>query len=341
MILVTGGLGFIGSHTVVELVNNGNNVVIVDNLQNSKLSILDKIYKLCDEKKITYFNNDILDNDKMVSIFNLFHPDTVIHFAAYKSVSESIQNPLEYYNNNVNGTLQILKLCKYYNVKNFIFSSSATVYGNSKSPLFENSPTGIGITNPYGQSKYMVENILNDLSISSNIKIISLRYFNPVGAHPSGLLGEDPNSIPNNLMPYIIRVAVKNNINFNLDSIYNHLNIFGKDYNTDDGTCVRDFIHVVDLAKAHVAAYKKIDLLDNNYEVYNIGSGYGTSVLKLVETFEKVNNVSIPYKIKDRRHGDIDIVYCNCDKAKNNLDWTAKKTIEDICIDSYNYIKIN
>ena len=209
MILVTGGLGFIGSHTVVELVNNNHDVIIVDDLSNSKLNVLDKIYKLCDKSKITFLENNILDIGKMEKIFEMYTINTIIHFAAFKAVAESIAKPLEYYNNNVNGTIQLLKLCQKHDIKGVIFSSSATVYGNSKPPLFENSQTGIGITNPYGQSKFMVENILQDFSKSSNTKIISLRYFNPVGAHPSGLLGDDPNGIPNNLMPYLLRVVLK------------------------------------------------------------------------------------------------------------------------------------
>lgn len=339
MILVTGGLGFIGSHTVVELVNNNHEVIIVDDLSNSKLNVLDKIYKLCDKSKITFLENNILDIGKMEKIFEIYTINTIIHFAAFKAVAESISKPLEYYNNNVNGTIQLLKLCQKYDIKGFIFSSSATVYGNSKPPLFENSQTGIGITNPYGQSKFMVENILQDFSKSSNTKIISLRYFNPVGAHPSGLLGDDPNGIPNNLMPYLLRVAIKNNIDQDYNDIYKYLNIFGNDYNTTDGTGVRDFIHVVDLAQAHVSACNHILNQSNNYEVYNIGTGKGTSVLELVKTFESVNNVNLPYKIKDRRPGDLDTVYCNCDKANKELLWYAKKSIENICEDSYNFVK--
>ena len=339
MILVTGGLGFIGSHTVVELVNNNHDVIIVDDLSNSKLNVLDKIYKLCDKSKITFLENNILDTEKMEKIFDMYTINTIIHFAAFKAVAESIAKPLEYYNNNVNGTIQLLKLCQKHDIKGVIFSSSATVYGNSKPPLFENSQTGVGITNPYGQSKFMVENILQDFSKSSNTKIISLRYFNPVGAHPSGLLGDDPNGIPNNLMPYLLRVAIKNNIDHDYDDVYKYLNIFGNDYDTPDGTGVRDFIHVVDLAQAHVSACNHILNQSNTYEVYNIGTGKGTSVLELVKTFEFVNNVNLPYKIKERRPGDLDTVYCNCDKANKELLWYAKKSIENICEDSYNFVK--
>lgn len=337
MILITGGLGFIGSHTVVELINKLNSsIIIIDDLSNSKVDVLEKIGKLVDINKIIYYKLNIL-SENFKDIFEKHNIESVIHFAAFKSVNESIKEPLKYYDNNVNGTIKLLQLCELNNVKNFIFSSSATVYGSSKSPLIESSNTGFGITNPYGQSKYITEKILMDLSQSSNLKIIILRYFNPVGAHKSGLLGENPNGIPNNLMPYILRVAIKNNLDKTLDDVYSSLKIFGNDYDTTDGTCKRDFIHVVDLALAHVAAYNNFNKMDKNLEIYNIGTGKGTSVLEMVNTFKKVNNVNVPFDLVDKRPGDIDVVYCDCEKATNELGWVAIKTLEDICLDTYNY----
>lgn len=339
-ILLTGGLGFIGSHTVVELVNSGNNVIIYDNLSNSKMEVLNKLYRLCNENKITFIKGDILNLDELKQLNN-YKIDTVVHFAAFKSVNESIKLPLEYYQNNITGLLNLLNYCNTMNINNFIFSSSATVYGNSISPLFEDSNIGTGISNPYGQTKYMGEQILKDFSQSqSKFNVICLRYFNPVGAHKSGLIGEDPNDIPNNLMPYVLRVAVKNNLNSNLDDIYNDLSIFGSDYDTPDGTCQRDFIHVVDLAKAHVAAVKKIGSFDN-FEVFNIGTGKGTSVLEIVESFRDINNIKLPYVMKDRRPGDNAVTFCDCQKANKMLEWKADLDISDICLDTYNFAKSN
>ena len=339
-ILLTGGLGFIGSHTVVELVNSGNNVIIYDNLSNSKIEVLNKLYKLCDKNKITFIKGDILNLDELKQLNN-YKIDTVVHFAAFKSVNESIKLPLEYYQNNITGLLNLLNYCNTMNINNFIFSSSTTVYGNSISPLFEDSNIGIGISNPYGQTKYMGEQILKDFSKSqSKFNIICLRYFNPVGAHKSGLIGEDPNDIPNNLMPYVLRVAVKNNLNSNLDDVYNYLSIYGSDYDTPDGTCQRDFIHVVDLAKAHVAAVKKIGSFDN-FEVFNIGTGKGTSVLEIVESFRDINNIKLPYVMKDRRQGDNAVTFCDCQKANKMLEWKADLDINDICLDTYNFAKSN
>ncbi len=339
-ILLTGGLGFIGSHTVVELVNSGNNVIIYDNLSNSKMEVLNKLYRLCNENKITFIKGDILNLDELKQLNN-YKIDTVVHFAAFKSVNESIKLPLEYYQNNITGLLNLLNYCNTMNINNFIFSSSATVYGNSISPLFEDSNIGTGISNPYGQTKYMGEQILKDFSQSqSKFNVICLRYFNPVGAHKSGLIGEDPNDIPNNLMPYVLRVAVKNNLNSNLDDIYNDLSIFGSDYDTPDGTCQRDFIHVVDLAKAHVAAVKKIGSFDN-FEVFNIGTGKGTSVLEIVESFRDINNIKLPYVMKDRRPGDNAVTFCDCQTANKMLEWKADLDISDICLDTYNFAKSN
>ena len=339
-ILLTGGLGFIGSHTVVELVNSGNNVIIYDNLSNSKMDVLNKLYSLCNKNKIIFIRGDVLNLNELKQLNN-YKIDTVVHFAAFKSVNESIKLPLEYYQNNITGLLNLLNYCNKMNINNFIFSSSATVYGTSNSPLFESSNIGIGISNPYGQTKYMAEQILKDFSKSqSKFNIICLRYFNPVGAHKSGLIGEDPNDIPNNLMPYVLRVAVKNNLNSNLDDVYNYLSIFGSDYDTPDGTCQRDFIHVVDLAKAHVAAVKKIGSF-NNFEVFNVGTGKGTSVLEIVESFKNINNIKLPYVMKDRRPGDNAITFCDCKKANKMLEWKAELDINDICLDTYNFAKSN
>lgn len=338
-ILLTGGLGFIGSHTVVELVNSNYNVTIIDNLSNSKISVLQNIYKLCDKNKITFHNGDILNNDDLNKVF--INIDTVIHFAAYKSVTESIKKSLQYYNNNISGLINILHKCKEFNVNKFIFSSSATVYGSSESPLSENSITGIGITSPYGKTKYFSEIILQDYCKSNkNFNVISLRYFNPVGAHKSGLIGEDPNDIPNNLMPFILKVAKKNNLPNNLDNLYNSLSIFGNNYETNDGTCERDFIHVVDLAKAHVKACNKIGKF-NNYETFNIGTGNPISVLQLVNSFIKINNIKLPFQFKKKREGDNPKIYCNCSKAFKMLNWKSIYKIDDICKDSYHFIKKN
>ena len=332
-ILCTGGLGFIGSHTVVELVNYGYYVLILDDLSNSEVSVLEKIELLCDISKIKFIKGNILNNQNLDLVFQN-EISCVIHFAAFKSVNESIKYPLKYYENNITGTINLLNKCKEYNVKKFIFSSSATVYGSSKSPLNENSQIGIGITNPYGNSKYIIEQILKDLK---DFKIINLRYFNPVGAHKSGLIGENPSDIPNNLMPFVLRVAIKNNLDPNYDDVYKQLNIFGNDYNSNDGTAVRDFIHVVDLAKAHVCAVNKVLNMESNYEIYNIGTGNGTSVLEIVNTFKKVNNIKLPYEFKPKREGDNDIVYCETTKANNELNWKAELNIEDICKDTYNF----
>lgn len=336
--LVTGGLGFIGSHTVVQLLENNYNVIIVDNLSNSTIKVLDNIKKICNKENLLFFELDLINLKDIEQIFINYDIENIIHFASFKSVSESIEKPLKYYNNNIISTLNLLELCSKYNTKNFIFSSSATVYGTEKSPQSETSIVGSGIINPYGRTKYMIETILKDYHKSNNLtKIIILRYYNPVGAHLSGLIGESPNGIPNNLMPYIVNVALKNNTNNNLDDIYLKLKIFGNTYNTKDGTCIRDFIHVEDLANAHI---KSIEYLNNNnirFDIFNIGTGNGTSVLELVNTFKKVNNVNIPYFMGEMRVGDVDIVYCDTEKSNKVLKWKATKTIEDMCKDSYNY----
>lgn len=322
-IFVTGGLGFIGSHTVIELLNQGHNVIIIDNLSNSNLDILEKIKKISNSENIKFYQGDILDEKLMNIIFIRENIDSVIHFAGLKSVSESVKEPLKYYENNISGTIVLLKTMEKYNVKNLIFSSSATVYGNNKAPFTEESQTGVNITNPYGRSKYLIEEMLKDLK---DWNIFFLRYFNPIGCHSSGIIGENPNGIPNNLMPYLMRVA---------SGKYPFLSVYGDDYNTMDGTGVRDYIHVVDLAKAHV---KALDKFIKGFTALNLGTGKGTSVLELIHTFESVNNIRIPYKICERREGDIDISLCNPSKANKILDWKAKLTVKDMCKDSWNFI---
>ena len=328
MILVTGGLGYIGSHTVVELLDNNYDVVIIDNLSNSKIETLDKLEKITG-KKIKYYQNDVCDKDALRKIFKENKIDAVIHFAGYKAVGESVAKPLMYYRNNIDSTLTLLEVMEENDCFNIIFSSSATVYGKPESlPIYEDFP--LSTTNPYGTTKLFIEYILKDLYVSnSNWNITILRYFNPIGAHESGLIGEDPNGIPNNLMPYIVKVA-----NGELPV----LSIFGDDYDTVDGTGVRDYIHVVDLAKGHVLALKNSEL---GVKIYNLGTGKGTSVLELVNAFEKVNGLEINKKIAPRRPGDIDACYAACDKAFKELGFKAEKTIDEMCRDSYNFVKHN
>ena len=329
-ILVTGGTGFIGSHTCVELLNNNYNVIIIDNLSNSSIEVLEKIEKIT-SKKPKFYKIDLCDKEKVKEIFNENKIDAVIHFAGYKAVGESVSNPLKYYRNNLDSTLTLLEVMKEVNCHNLIFSSSATVYGTPKElPIKEDFP--LSTTNPYGTTKLMIERILKDISISDKeISIIILRYFNPIGSHKSGLLGENPNGIPNNLMPYIVRVATKE---------LPFLNVFGNDYDTHDGTGVRDYIHVVDLAKGHIKALEK-SINFKGIEYYNLGTGTGYSVLDLVKTFEKVNNVKIPYKIVNRRPGDIAACFADPTKAYKELGFKAEYGIEDMCKDSYNYILKN
>ena len=329
-ILVTGGTGFIGSHTCVELLNNNYNVIIIDNLSNSSIEVLEKIEKIT-SKKPKFYKIDLCDKEKVKEIFNENKIDAVIHFAGYKAVGESVSNPLKYYRNNLDSTLTLLEVMKEVNCHNLIFSSSATVYGTPKElPIKEDFP--LSTTNPYGTTKLMIERILKDISISDKeMSIIILRYFNPIGSHKSGLLGENPNGIPNNLMPYIVRVATKE---------LPFLNVFGNDYDTHDGTGVRDYIHVVDLAKGHIKALEK-SINFKGIEYYNLGTGTGYSVLDLVKTFEKVNNVKIPYKIVNRRPGDIAACFADPTKAYKELGFKAEYGIEDMCKDSYNYILKN
>jgi len=332
-ILVTGGLGFIGSHTVVELLQENYKIIIIDNLVNSSLDVLRKIQDITNKRDILFFNIDIRDSLKLENLFVEYKIGLVIHFAALKSVSESIKNPLQYYDCNVSGTINLLNIMKKYDCNKIIFSSSATVYGVNEYPVNEESSTGIGITNPYGQTKYMIEQILQDLYISNNDwSITILRYFNPIGSHPSSLIGENPNDIPNNLFPYLLKVSTGR-----LPS----LNIFGNDYDTPDGTCIRDFIHIVDLAKGHVKATERIFNIekDSKINIYNLGTGKGTSVKELIDTFEKVNNVKLVYNFIKRRDGDLPCVYTKTDKSLKELNWTCVYNIEDMCKHGYNYIK--
>lgn len=325
-ILVTGGCGYIGSHTCCELLNKGHNVIIIDNLSNSKKEIVNYIKEITG-RDVTLYIGDVCDKDLLRKIFNENKIDSVIHFAGYKAVGESVKLPLKYYRNNLDSTLSLCEVMSEFDCKNLVFSSSATVYGIPKKlPIKEDFP--LSTTNPYGTTKLMIERILKDLYTSDNTwHIALLRYFNPIGAHSSGLLGEDPNGIPNNLMPYIVKVATGE---------LECLSIFGDDYDTKDGTGVRDYIHVVDLALGHIAAIHKIDKEPGVY-TYNLGTGVGYSVLELVKTFSKVNNIIVNYKIAPRRPGDIAECYADTTKASDELHWHATKTIEDMCRDSYNF----
>ncbi len=324
-ILVTGGLGFIGSHTVVELANSNFEVVIADNLYNSKEEVLGKIESITG-KKFKLYKYDLTDKTKVEEIFEKEKIDGVIHFAGYKAVGESVREPLMYYQNNLISSINLLEVMKTHNVKKFVFSSSATVYGDNGYTKYVESMGRGETTSPYGTTKAMIEKILEDLHYSDNSwNITLLRYFNPVGAHESGLIGEEPNGIPNNLMPYVMKVA---------SGKLEQLSIFGNDYPTVDGTGVRDYIHVVDLAKGHV---KALENAPDGLNVYNLGSGKGVSVLELVTTFEKVNNIKVNYKIVDRRPGDLPEYYADASKAFEELGWKTEKTIEDICRDSWNY----
>ena len=332
-ILVTGGLGFIGSHTIVELLNSQSfdHIIVVDNLSNSKHTVVDKIKELTN-KTITFLPIDILNVADLKSLFASMHITSVIHFAALKSVGESIQQPAEYYETNVSGTIQLINIMREYKCHNLIFSSSATVYGEQEYPVHEMSQTGVGLTNPYGRTKYMVEEILKDYSVAyPQMNITLLRYFNPVGAHPSGKIGEDPNGIPNNLCPYVLRVA---------RGIIPQLTVYGKDYATHDGTCIRDFIHVVDLGKAHLAALQAMEKGDiRGLSIYNVGTGNGVTVLDFLTTFEQVNNITLSYQFGERRQGDLPIVFASVDKIYRELGWKAEKTLEDICRDAYHFVK--
>ena len=331
-VLVTGGAGFIGSHTSLKLLENGFDIIILDNLSNSSEIVIDRLEKLS-KKKIKFIQEDIQNKQALKSMFEEYNITSVIHFAALKAVGESNKKPLEYYQNNITGTLNLLDAMKKANVKNIIFSSSATVYGNPKSvPIKEDDPIG-ETTNPYGTSKVMVEKILQDLSKSDEaFSIINLRYFNPIGAHQSGEIGEDPTGIPSNLMPFITQIA---------SGRLEKLSVFGNDFNTPDGTGVRDYIHVDDLAQGHVDALKKIESGFKGCSIYNLGTGCGYSVLEMIEAFEQVNQIKIPYKIVKRRDGDIDACYADCSLAQKELGWKAIKTLEDMVGDSWNWQKNN
>lgn len=325
-ILVTGGTGYIGSHTCISLIEAGHSVVIIDNFSNSKPEVVELLEQIT-SAQISAYNIDVTDQNALEYVFQTYKLDGVIHFAGYKAVGESVAEPIKYYKNNLMSTLNIAEMCVKYNVPKLVFSSSATVYGDNQSPLTEDMillPT----TNPYGETKAMCERILRDLcKANPQMEVSLLRYFNPVGAHESGLIGENPNGVPNNLMPYITQVA---------SGKLAKLNIFGDDYPTIDGTGVRDYIHVEDLAKGHVAA---LEHLSNGVHVHNLGTGTGTSVLQLVKAFEKANNIQIPFDIVARRPGDLAECYADVSKAEKELNWKAEKTIEDMCRDAWNFEK--
>ncbi len=324
-VLVTGGAGYIGSHTCIELLNNGEEVVVIDNLCNSSKEALDRVERITG-KKIIFYNEDLLNRNAVEQIFQNENISYVIHFAGLKAVGESVEKPLEYYWNNVTGTLILLDVMKKFGVKKIIFSSSATVYGKPETvPISEDFP--LSVTNPYGRTKLMIEDILNDLYTADNEwNIVILRYFNPIGAHRSGLIGENPKGIPNNLIPYITQVAIGK-----MPSV----RVFGNDYDTNDGTGVRDYIHVVDLAKGHVMAQKALG--NHGVHVYNLGTGIGYSVLEMIISFEKTCKKPIAYKIQDRRAGDIAQCYANSEKAWNELGWKAQYNIDDMCEDSWRW----
>ena len=325
-VLLTGGAGYIGSHTAVELIAEGHEVVIVDDLSNSNEKVLERLKEITG-KDIKFYKADVADDEKLEEIFAENNLDAVIHFAGYKAVGESVRKPLDYYENNLCTTFNLIKKMKKYNVKNLVFSSSATVYGVPKQvPLKEDMDTWC--TNPYGWTKFMNERILIDISNANpEMSVVLLRYFNPIGAHDSGLIGENPNGIPNNLMPYISQVAVGK---------LKELSVFGNDYPTKDGTGVRDYIHVVDLARGHVKAIEYSDK-NNGVEIFNLGTGTGYSVLEIVEAFKKVNNVDVPYKIVERRPGDVAECFAEPTKAREKLGWEATKTLDDMCRDTWNW----
>ena len=329
-ILVTGGAGYIGSHTCVELLNVGYEIIVVDNLCNSSEKALKRVQEITG-KKLTYYNVDLLDKSALGNIFEKERIESVIHFAGLKAVGESVSKPLEYYYNNITGTIILCEVMRKHGIKEMVFSSSATVYGKPETvPIKEDSP--LSVTNPYGRTKLIIENLLEDLYVSDNSwNIIMLRYFNPIGAHKSGKIGEDPKNIPNNLVPYITQVAIGK---------LEYLGVFGDDYDTPDGTGVRDYIHVVDLAKGHINALEKLKerlgLL-----IYNLGTGKGYSVLDMVKNFEKASGRPIKYKILSRRPGDIATCYADPSKAKLELGWEATKDIEEMCVDSWRWQKNN
>lgn len=333
-ILVTGGAGYIGSHTCVQLLNDGYRLVVLDNFSNSSFEALKRVQEITN-RKIEFFEGDLRDKALLRKIFQKFSIDAVIHFAGLKAVGESCKVPLEYYDNNIYGSLVLLEVMKEFKVKKLIFSSSATVYGDNAAPYNEKMERG-RITNPYGQTKGMIEQILSDLSKSGkDWGIVILRYFNPIGAHQSGRIGENPRGIPNNLMPFILKVAIGD---------LPELEIFGNDYETPDGTCIRDYIHVMDLADGHLCALKKLlneNPLEGDVSIYNLGTGRGHSVLELVNKFEEVSKTKIKYSIGKRRDGDIAVCFADVSKAERELGWKAKYSIKQMCEDSWRWVKNN
>ncbi len=328
-ILVTGGAGYIGSHTIIELIKNNHSVVVVDNIANSNAESIRRIEKIVNQP-ITFYKADLRDKSMLQEIFDKHTIDAVIHIAGLKAVGESVDKPLVYYRTNIDSALTLLETMQEYNVKKLVFSSSATVYGSAPFPYTESHAIGQGITNPYGRTKYFIEEILNDVAkTDETLEFTALRYFNPIGAHESGLIGEDPKGVPNNIMPYISQVA---------SGRREKLSVFGNDYDTPDGTCIRDYIHVMDVAKGHVAALMG---LSTGYHAYNLGSGKGTSVLELIHAFESATGRGIPYEIAPRREGDLDEFYADASKAKRELGWQVEKTIEDACRDSWNWQSTN
>lgn len=325
-ILITGGAGFIGSHTAAELLNEGEDIVIIDNLSNSKKAVIDRI-KSVTQKDFPFYKEDCCNKAALERVFSENEIDSVIHFAAFKAVGESVEKPIEYYQNNLQSAITLCDVMRKYNCKKLVFSSSATVYGDPETvPIKEDFKTSA--TNPYGYTKLMIEQILKDICVSDpEWSVAALRYFNPIGAHKSGLLGEDPNGIPNNLLPYISRVALGK---------LPQLNVFGNDYPTSDGTGVRDYIHVVDLAQGHKKAIDRIRKV-KGFDMYNLGTGKGYSVLDIVKAFEKASGVNVPYKITDRRPGDIATCYADPSKSEKLLGWKAKKGLDDMCADSWNF----
>ena len=326
-ILVTGGAGYIGSHTCVELLQEGYEVIVLDNLYNSSRKAIDRVEEITG-KKVIFYEADMTDREAVKAVFDAEHIDAVIHFAGLKAVGESVQKPIEYYRTNIGGTLTICDEMRRHGVKNIIFSSSATVYGDpAEIPITENCPKGV-CTNPYGWTKHMQEQILTDIHTADpEWNVILLRYFNPIGADKSGLIGEDPKGIPNNLLPYVAQVAIGR---------LPQINVFGDDYDTPDGTGVRDYIHVVDLAVGHVRAIRKLADREG-VSVYNLGTGNGYSVLEVIRAYEKACGHKLKYEIRPRREGDIAVCYAKCDKAREELGWEAKYTIDDMCADSWNW----
>lgn len=324
-VLLTGGTGYIGSHTAIELLNGGHDVVIVDNLSNSNESVIESIQSIT-KKSVPFYGVDICDIRALRGVIKKEQPEAVIHFAALKAVGESVLKPLEYYKNNVDGTITLLEAMQEFDIHKFVFSSSATVYGSAPYPYEETMQIGVGVTSPYGKTKVVIENLMQDIAASDpSAEFVTLRYFNPVGAHSSAKLGESPKGIPNNLMPYVTQVA---------SGKRNKLSVFGNDYPTPDGTCVRDYTHVVDVAKGHVAALKH---LKKGFDAVNLGSGKGTSVLELVKTFENVCEVAVPYEIAPRRPGDLPEFYANPAKAEKLWGWHTTLSLEDMCHDAWQW----